>query len=125
MVNFSPRPIYPLEKNTGTLRAGGWVGPRVGLDVLYKKEISCLCLLRTPGRPTRSGVTIQPTLLRFPCNRCTANYTVNKNLNNIISEYCSNMHVCGFTPWKLRDISPNIWQSSFIRLILNSVDKFH
>ena len=91
MVNITPRPIYPLEKNTGTLRTGGWVGPTVGLDVLYKKEISCLCVIRTPGCPTRSSVTIQPTLPRFPCNRCTANYTVNKNLNNIISEYCSNM----------------------------------
>jgi len=63
VVKFKPRPIYRLEKKTGTLRTGGWVGPRMGLDVLYKKEISCLCGIRTPGRPTRSKViyTAYPT----------------------------------------------------------------
>jgi len=40
VVNFTPRPIYPLEKNTGTLQTGGWVGPRVGLDVLYIRKKS-------------------------------------------------------------------------------------
>ena len=71
------------------------MGPSIGLDVIYKKEISCLCGIRTPGPQTRSKVTIQTTLLRFQCNRCTVKYTINKNLNNI-SEYGSNMQFVDF-----------------------------
>ena len=38
------------------------MGPRVGLDVFQKKELSCLYGIRTLDRPTRSLVTIPTTL---------------------------------------------------------------
>jgi hypothetical protein len=33
---------------------GGWVGPRVGLDVGARRKILCLCRGSNPGRPARS-----------------------------------------------------------------------
>jgi hypothetical protein len=35
VVSITPRPLYPQER-PGTRCAGGWVGPRAGLDVCKK-----------------------------------------------------------------------------------------
>jgi hypothetical protein len=35
VVSITSRPLYPRERN-GTRCTGGWVGPRVGLDVCEK-----------------------------------------------------------------------------------------
>jgi len=38
-VNSRPRPFYPPGKNAGTERIWGWVGTRVGLEMLKKGKI--------------------------------------------------------------------------------------
>jgi hypothetical protein len=37
VVSTTPRPLYPRER-PGTHCTGGWVGPRVGLDVCEKSR---------------------------------------------------------------------------------------
>jgi hypothetical protein len=37
VVSTTPRPLYPRERR-GTHCIGGWVGPRVGLDVCEKSR---------------------------------------------------------------------------------------
>jgi len=40
VVKFSPPSALLPEKNPGTHRIGGWVGPRVRPDALEKRKIS-------------------------------------------------------------------------------------
>jgi hypothetical protein len=35
MVSFTSRPLYLQEKSP---RIGGWVGPRIGLDIVAKRK---------------------------------------------------------------------------------------
>jgi hypothetical protein len=51
VVSTTPRPLYPRER-PGTHCTGGWVGPRVGLDVC--KKISPPTGIRFPDRPARN-----------------------------------------------------------------------
>jgi hypothetical protein len=37
VVSYTPRPLYPRERATGTNWIGGWAGPRTGLDDVKKK----------------------------------------------------------------------------------------
>jgi hypothetical protein len=39
VVSFTPRPLYPQGKSTGTDWIGGWVGPRAVLDAVVKRKI--------------------------------------------------------------------------------------
>jgi hypothetical protein len=43
VVNFTPWPLYLRERTPGTYLIEGCVGPRVVLDVLDKRKISCPC----------------------------------------------------------------------------------
>jgi hypothetical protein len=43
VINFTPRSIYPPERNPSTHQIGGWVGSRNGLEALKKKEIYNSC----------------------------------------------------------------------------------
>jgi hypothetical protein len=36
VVSFTPRPLYPRERASGTHCIGGWVDPRAGLDDMEK-----------------------------------------------------------------------------------------
>jgi hypothetical protein len=36
VVSFTPRPLYPRERASGTHFIGGWVDPRAGLDDVEK-----------------------------------------------------------------------------------------
>jgi hypothetical protein len=48
----SPAALYPPGKNPlGTPSAGGWVGPRAGLDTEVRGKISCLCRGSNLDRP--------------------------------------------------------------------------
>lgn len=51
MVNFKSRSIYSHENNIGTHRIKGWVGPRIGADVLKKTKTFVLAETQTPARP--------------------------------------------------------------------------
>jgi hypothetical protein len=48
-VNFSPRLLYPLKRNTATQLLEAIIGPRAGLDVVNKKKIHCPASHRTQG----------------------------------------------------------------------------
>jgi hypothetical protein len=39
VVSFTPRPLYPQGKATGTHWIGGWMGPRTGLDAVANRKI--------------------------------------------------------------------------------------
>jgi hypothetical protein len=45
VVSFTTRPPFPLWKASAapTEQEAGWVGPRVSLDTLRKRQISCPC----------------------------------------------------------------------------------
>ena len=50
-VNATPRPLYPRER-PGTQCVGGWVGPRVGLEVYSTTvHLAILCKSGQPARP--------------------------------------------------------------------------
>jgi hypothetical protein len=38
VISFTPRPLYSRKKTAGTNWRRNWVDPRVGLDVVAKKE---------------------------------------------------------------------------------------
>jgi hypothetical protein len=59
--NFTPRPLYTQEKNTGTHWTGGWMSPRTDLDVVAKRKIMP-CQESKPGPPARSQ-----SLYRLSC----------------------------------------------------------
>jgi hypothetical protein len=40
VVSFTPRPLYPQGKSSGTHWIGDWVGPRAVLDTVVKRKIS-------------------------------------------------------------------------------------
>ena len=66
MVNLTTRPLYPREKNLGTLGMGGQVDPRTCLYLWKRKEKSLVPTgIRAPDRPARSLVAIPTTLLRL------------------------------------------------------------
>jgi hypothetical protein len=52
MVRFTPRPLYPPRKESGTHWIGGWVGPRAGLWTLWSRE---KFLLHTPWIEPRTS----------------------------------------------------------------------
>ena len=52
VVNATPQPAYPRQR-PGTHCIGGWVGPRVGLDVCGKFRPPPAGI-RSPDRPARS-----------------------------------------------------------------------
>jgi hypothetical protein len=58
MVSVKPQPRFsPRETTPGTYWAGGWVGPRAGLDIEAREKICKLLPSidpRSPGRPVRS-----------------------------------------------------------------------
>jgi hypothetical protein len=67
VVNFTPRPLYHRQINSGTHWAGGWLGPRVGLESFWKTEN----FLSLPGFEPR---TVKPVAsrntnyaIRAPC----------------------------------------------------------
>jgi hypothetical protein len=41
VVSFTPRPLCPREVTTGTHWIGGWVGPKVRLNAVEQRRISC------------------------------------------------------------------------------------
>ena len=43
VVTFTPRQLYLRESACCTYWMGSWPGPRVGLDELEKRKISCFC----------------------------------------------------------------------------------
>jgi hypothetical protein len=53
VVSFTPQPLYPRERATGTHWIGGWVGPRTGLDDMEKRKFLILLGLELwpLGRP--------------------------------------------------------------------------
>jgi hypothetical protein len=65
VVSFTPRPLYPLERASGTHCIGGWVDPRGGLDSMEKWNFFTLpgFELRPLGRPARSQSLYR---LRYP-----------------------------------------------------------
>jgi hypothetical protein len=63
VVSTTPRPLYPRER-PGTHCAGGWVGPRTGLDVCEKSRPPTG--IRSPDRPARSQ-----SLYRLKCGHKT------------------------------------------------------
>jgi hypothetical protein len=46
-----PGRCIPEERALGKHSTGGWVGPRVGLNAVEKRKISCPCWDLNPGRP--------------------------------------------------------------------------
>jgi hypothetical protein len=55
VVSIMPRPRFtPGERTPSTHWAGGWVGPRAGLDAGARRKILCLCRGSNPGRPVHS-----------------------------------------------------------------------
>jgi hypothetical protein len=46
--SFTPRPLYPRERASGTLWIGGWVGPRAVLDAVVKINIPSPCQESNP-----------------------------------------------------------------------------
>jgi hypothetical protein len=58
-VSFTPRPLYPRERDPFTQWTGGWVGPRAGLETVVKRQIPCPCQDSNP----RSN--IQPAAQRY------------------------------------------------------------
>jgi hypothetical protein len=55
LVSVTPRLHFtPGERIPGTHCTGGWVGPRVGLDVGARRKILCPCRGSNPDRPARS-----------------------------------------------------------------------
>jgi hypothetical protein len=54
VVSFTPRPLYTQGRAPGTLWIGGWVGPRVGLDTVWKRRIPAPTGNWTPHHPARS-----------------------------------------------------------------------
>jgi hypothetical protein len=55
LVSFTPRPLHPRERATGTHCIGGWVDPRAGLDDMEQRKFLTLpgLELRPLGRPAR------------------------------------------------------------------------
>jgi hypothetical protein len=45
-VSFTPLPLLPDERATGTHCTGGWVGPTAGYDVTEKRNDSYVCRLK-------------------------------------------------------------------------------
>jgi hypothetical protein len=69
MVSFTPRPLGPSRRSppTRTYQTGGWVDPRMRLDVSYNKMTAPLAIvLRLLGRPARSLVSIPTGVPRIP-----------------------------------------------------------
>jgi hypothetical protein len=54
VVKFTPGPLNPGDRATGTQWIGGWVGHTAGLDLMEEREISFPCRKSKPGRPFRS-----------------------------------------------------------------------
>jgi hypothetical protein len=42
VVTYTTRPLYALERASGTHRIGGWVEPRAGLKGLVRENLSTL-----------------------------------------------------------------------------------
>jgi hypothetical protein len=59
MVTFTPRPLYPRVKKTGTHLIGGWEGPRAGLDDVEKRKF--LALRDSNSDPS----VVQPVASRY------------------------------------------------------------
>jgi hypothetical protein len=57
----APAALHAVEKVPDT----HWMGPRAGLDVVQKKEISCTCQEQNPGSPVRSPITISTELSKL------------------------------------------------------------
>jgi hypothetical protein len=54
--SFTPWPLYPQERASGTHYIGGWVDPRAGLDDMEKRKFLTLpgLELRPLGYPART-----------------------------------------------------------------------
>jgi hypothetical protein len=65
VVSFTPRPLYPPEREPGTDRIGGWVDPRTAMDDVEKRKFLKLprLELRPIGRPASSYATTLSRLL--------------------------------------------------------------
>jgi hypothetical protein len=62
VVNFTVRLLYPLKRSS--VPTGGWVGPKVGLDVLENRRHFASTGIRSPDSPARSAVSIPAMPLR-------------------------------------------------------------
>jgi hypothetical protein len=60
-----PGRFTPFEKSPGTHWIGDWVGHRVGLGAVVRRENPISCCESNLGRPARSLVTILTELPRF------------------------------------------------------------
>jgi hypothetical protein len=74
VVSFTLRPRFTSgERTPGTHCAGGWMGPRTGLDAEARGKILCLCQGSNPDRPARSQ-TLYCLSYRGSCNSTTPQY---------------------------------------------------
>jgi hypothetical protein len=85
VVSFTFGPFYPPGKVSGTHYAGGWVGPRAGLDDAEKKQFLTIpgLELRLLGRPGRSQLLYR---LCYP-GSCKKMYN-SKNENDSENHLC-------------------------------------
>jgi hypothetical protein len=67
VVSFTPRPLYPRERDPGTHWIGGWVGPTAVLDAVVKGKIPSPRRESNPRTPI-----VQPVAQR--CKSVITNY---------------------------------------------------
>jgi hypothetical protein len=86
VVSFTPRPLYPQERATGTYCTGVWVGPTADLDTVVKRKIPSPCQESNPRIPI-----VQPVASRYTDWVITAliSSTPELNMNFDLPPYCS------------------------------------
>jgi hypothetical protein len=73
VVNFTPRPVYPVERAPGAHCIGGWVGPRAGLDAVKKRKISFSCRESNPDHPAVTPRYTHRTIPALSSCNCLGN----------------------------------------------------
>jgi hypothetical protein len=77
----APAALPPKEKDPGTQWMRGWMGPRVSLDAVRERRISCIYRNRTPAvQPVANGYTDWPKQLQF---KTTIDYFYHTYMNKI------------------------------------------
>ena len=105
--NFTLRLLYPQERNTAICWVGGWVGNRSGLDVLYKRKISCPRWDSSLGPPSQWRSHLNP--YKFGWNRLKT-----ETERNIV--FCMSVRTqrTASRRWKMRSACKQSWKWNYV-----------
>jgi hypothetical protein len=115
VVSFMPRLLSPQGRAPGTYWIGDWVGPRVVLDMMVKREITSPCWELNPRIPIIQPIAQCYTNWAITALRLNINVNLIAWIGNMKIVCLSAMYVLMSHMYKARvkKLGPKKWKSKF------------